>query len=578
MNTPSQIILSRIRRFIFYSLLLFVFLSSTVQAQQVVATSAWGTKFLLYTPPGYNPATPAPLLVYLHGGGSIGNDFTILTKSSASDKAPPWLIANNKWPASRPFIVISPQMHRNKLIKNKNDQQWNMDTVNEMINYVKTQFNIDANKLYFTGMSFGGAGCWTYAQTYPDKVAAFVPLSGKTDLTKACLVKNIPVWVFHGANDKLVFTSHSVNMVNAINACSPAGKAKPFLNLLNAKEHEGWNDVWDGTDGYLVFDWLLKFTKNSTTNVSPYVTAGADLRILQRSTALSLAGEYFDTDGTIPTVKWTKISGPSITLGNTNTSVLKLTNLVPGTFEFELRVTDNSGAQSFDRVIVEIVSSVAATDVSVNNLVLMNGATNADIGNLSEGMIINTASLGVTQFNVRAEATATTTKSIRFRVNTDQNTRTIGTIPFLIKKQATSTEWIMANGTYNICATPYKSGSAKGNPGVSLCYNVTVTNTPAARVETEESVSDLTSENSLAIQVYPSPARDYIHVQGDTESKSNTNFMIVNLMGQEIQHGTLTHEELQSGTDIRFTNPNTGIHFIVLRNQNLNHKIKFEIE
>jgi hypothetical protein len=322
----------------------------------------------------------------------------------------------------------------------------------------------------------------------------------------------------------------------------------------------------------------LKFTKNSTANVSPYVTAGADLRILQRSSALSLAGEYFDTDGTITTVNWTKISGPSITLSSTNTSILKLTNLVPGTFEFELRVTDNSGAQSFDRVIVEIVSSVAATDVSVNKLVLMNGATNADIGNLTEGMVINTASLGVTQFNIRAEATVTTTKSIRFRVNTDQNTRTIGTVPFLIKKQSTSTEWVMANGTYNICATPYKSGSAKGTPGISLCYKVTVTNAPAARAETEELASDLTSENSFAINVYPIPARDYIHVQGDTESKSNTNFTIVNLMGQEIQRGTLTHEELQSGTDIRFTNSNTGIHFILLRNQNLNHKIKFEIE
>ncbi|HEY8935014.1 MAG TPA: alpha/beta fold hydrolase [Cyclobacteriaceae bacterium] len=577
MNTPSQIILSRIRLCIFYSLLL-VTLSHTIQAQQVVATSSWGTKFLLYTPPGYNPATPAPLLVYLHGGGSIGNDFTILTKSSASDKGPPWLIANNKWPASRPFIVISPQMHRNTLIKNKNDQEWNMDTVNEMINYVKTQFNINANKLYFTGMSFGGAGSWTYAQTYPDKVAAFVPISGKTDLTKACIVKNIPVWVFHGANDKLVFPTHSINMVNAINACSPAGKAKPNLNLLNAKEHEGWNDVWDGTDGYLVFDWLLKFTKNSTANVAPYVTAGADLRILQRSAPLSIAGEYFDTDGTITAVNWTKISGPSITLSNTNTNMLKLTNLVPGTFEFELRVTDNSGAQSFDRVIVEIVSSVAATDVSVNKLVLINGATNADIGNLTEGMVINTTSLGITQFNVRAEATATTTKSIRFRVNTDQNTRTIGTLPFLIRKVSSSTEWTMANGTYNICATPYKSSGAKGNPGVSLCYKVIVTNTPATRVETEELSSDLTGENSFDIHVYPNPARDYIHIQGDSKCQTNTNFTIVNLMGQEIQRGTLSHEELQSGTDIRFTNPRTGIHFILLRNQNLNHKIKFDVE
>jgi poly(3-hydroxybutyrate) depolymerase len=433
--------------------------------------SPWGTKFLCHLPKNYVASTPVPMLLYLHGGASIGNDLSILINPTSSDKAPPQLIATGNWPAdTRPFIVISPQLRRNKNIPNYNDQEWNPDSVNEVLEYVKTLYSIDANRIYLTGMSLGGAACWSYAAAYPSKVAAFVPISGKTDITQACILKDIPIWAFHGSNDNLVDPPYTIDMVNAVTAC--AGVYKPKLNLLNTKAHEGWNEVWNGTDGYPVFDWMLQFTKNNFTNKPAFVTAGADLRLLQRTGTTHIYGEYFDFDGSVTTAAWSQISGPAITLNTSNPSFLEFTNAPAGDYEFELRITDNLGLQSFDRMKLQIVSSVGS-EAAVTDLVLMNGGTNANIGNLSDGYIINKTTLGTTQFNVNALATGGAV-SVIFRVNGDQNVRIPGS-PFLIRKQVSSPEWVIANGDYNICATPYTQNAGKGLPGISQCFKVTVT-------------------------------------------------------------------------------------------------------
>ncbi|HTJ48766.1 MAG TPA: alpha/beta hydrolase-fold protein, partial [Cyclobacteriaceae bacterium] len=432
--------------------------------------SPWGTKFLRHLPKNYSPSTPVPMLLYLHGGASIGSNLSILTNPTSSDKAPPQLIATGNWPDTRPFIVISPQLKRNNNIPNYNDQEWDPDSVNEVLEYVKTLFSIDANRIYLTGMSLGGAACWSYAAAYPSKVAAFVPISGKTDTTQACILKDIPIWAFHGSNDNLVDPPYTIGMVNAVTAC--AGAYKPKLNLLQVRTHEGWNEVWNGSDGYPVFDWMVQFTKNNFSNKPAFVTAGADLRLLQRSGATHIYGEYFDFDGNVTTVAWSQISGPAITLNTTNPNFLEFTNAPAGDYEFELRVTDNLGLQSFARMKLQIVSSIGS-EAAVTDLILMNGGTNANIGNLSDGYIINKTTLGTTQFNVSA-LTAGSALSVVFRVNGDQNVRTPGS-PFLIRKQVSSPEWVIANGDYNICVTPFKQTAGRGAPGISQCFKVTVT-------------------------------------------------------------------------------------------------------
>lgn len=442
-------------------------------AQQVAKTSPAGTKMWVYTPPSYSTGTAThPVLVFLHGAGELGDDLTLLT-TKTSNQYPPKLIATNKWNTSMPLIVVSPQLKRDPNL-NPNFHLWPAAYVDEVIEYVKKNYRVDASRIYISGVSIGAAGSWDYAAAYPAKVAALNPICGLSDPKKACLVKNIPIWAFHGGSDTQVPSTYVSDMVAAIKKCSPAPIYVPRLSLLHTRTHEGWNEIYTGQLGVNIFDWMLKFKKNVTTNKTPYVNANKDNKILLRSTSYHISGDYFDWDGTA-TPKWTKISGPAVTMAGATTAFLKLTGLTVGTYEFQLTATDNRGAVSTDRVKLTVVSPTAPP--AVNGMVLVNGKTNADIKAITEGMVINKTTLGVTEFNVRANV-STGVYSVTFSVNNDQQTRIVNSPgPYLIKKPTSSPEWQLANGTYVICATPYPQTGGRGTPGISQCYKVSVTTT-----------------------------------------------------------------------------------------------------
>jgi len=449
-------------------------LSIVLFAQQEAYESPAGTKFLLYTPPGYSSGTSTfPLLLSLHSRGEVGDDLTELT-SKNPEEMPSRLIYLNRWPQDLPFIVLTPQLRPEEGDPDpKWGPQWPAEYIDEVVRYVIANFRVDLGRIYVTGMSKGGIGTWTYASAYPDKVAAIIPISGRSDLTKACAVKNIPTWVFHGDGDELVTPEYSIDMVNAIKACQPPGVYKPHLNILHARNHNGWNEVYNGSSGYRIYEWLLKFSKGDTSNKNPYVNAGPDLRIKLRNDPLHIIGDFFDSDGEITNVIWKQTGGTPLTLSNTGSELLNLSGLTTGLYEFELTVTDDKGGQSSDKVALEITDS--SVTPSITQLVLFNGKTDAEIGNLSEGQVINRTALNLTEINIKAipsEGTA----SIKFSINTDRNTRTQNNGPYFIKNQTSTTpEWQIGNGTYLICATPYSQASAIGSPGVSQCYKITFT-------------------------------------------------------------------------------------------------------
>jgi predicted esterase len=596
--------------FIFIILVVFVlFLKSHFTlAQQVSKVSPAGTKFWIYTPSGYpSSATTYPLLVVLHGGSEIGDDLTTLT-SNTSHQIPSRLIYLHQWPQTLPFIVVSPLLKRDNSVPNPNDQEWPAKYVDEVVQYVRSLYKIDGSRMYFTGISLGGAGCWDYAFAYPSKVAALLPISGKTRPEKACIVKNIPIWAFHGESDALVSPQFSIDMVNAINACSPIGLYKPRLNLLYTRAHEGWNEIYNGTNGYKVYDWLLQFKKNSTVNRLPYVNAGFVRKILLRTKPLTLIGDYFDTDGSITSVKWTQTSGVALTMSGTTTKFLKLSNLKAGTFEFQLAITDNKGGVSSDKVSVTIVSSAVAPYVTT--FTLMNGKTNSDVTNLTEGQVINKTTLGLTEINIRATSSSGT-GSVRFSVNSDETTRIINSPgPYLITKQISAPEWQIKNGDYVICATPYPQTGARGVPGICQCYKITVTSSaPAtvARTSADEvfiaregdalkasrdsvqwllngeeieganadvitpkqngeyfvrftddnkgtaiSNSIVVTENKPArtsIKIYPNPSSSFVHVEG-IDARTPAKFSIYNAAGIAVQQGILSDSKINLKSDL----------------------------
>jgi hypothetical protein len=93
------------------------------------------------------------------------------------------------------------------------------------------------------------------------------------------------------------------------------------------------------------------------SNAVPVANAGIDKTIFLPTNTVTLQGSATDSDGTISGYLWTKVSGGSASLANTNTSTLNVGGLIAGTYIFQLTVTDNRGAKTSDEVSVFVKSA-----------------------------------------------------------------------------------------------------------------------------------------------------------------------------------------------------------------------------
>ncbi len=98
----------------------------------------------------------------------------------------------------------------------------------------------------------------------------------------------------------------------------------------------------------------VMLTVNPAPNIAPVASAGADKAITLPTSATTLTGVATDSDGTIASYTWTKVSGGAATLANASTATLSVSGLVAGTYTFRLSVTDNSGASTADDVVLTV--------------------------------------------------------------------------------------------------------------------------------------------------------------------------------------------------------------------------------
>ena len=365
----------------------FLFFSQA-SAQQTAKVSSAGTHYLEYLPQGYNSNTSKyPIVISLHGIGEKGN--------TAADV---WRVANVslakyiKYGQDYPFIVISPQLKTSI-------GTWPPNYIMEVINHVKKYLRVNNQKIYLTGLSLGGFGVWKTAGAYPDVFAAIVPIcSGGNDLNNACKLaaSNVPVWAFHGDKDTRVSYTVSTKMVNAINGCSPKPNPLAKVTLFPGLNHGIWDKVYKETSA---LNWMLSFTNGTTSteteaptssNASPTVSAGGDKTVTLPTNYIYLQGSAGDSDGSIASWQWTKVSGPSASLSGATSAKVKAYNLAQGTYFFRLTVRDNDGATKYDDV--KVVVNESSTSTTTNKLPVVSAGTDKSTTTATSWTVVGSAS------------------------------------------------------------------------------------------------------------------------------------------------------------------------------------------
>lgn len=224
-------------------LLVLVFLNCSTHAQliedeQKVAVTE-NLRYYLYFPKAYEaePDKEFGLLLFLHGGGESGADLQEIKKNG-----PPRLLAEGK---QLPFLVLAPQNpHKKKF--------WNIHAVNQLLDSVVEQYRVDPRRIYLTGLSRGGSAAWDMAVQYPSKFAALAVVCGMAPTPYAhWLDKQMPIWVFHGAQDPIIPVSESDIMVEKLQEMQYDVRYSRYEGV----GHNSWEKAYTTEE---LYQWLHK--------------------------------------------------------------------------------------------------------------------------------------------------------------------------------------------------------------------------------------------------------------------------------------------------------------------------------
>ncbi|HZL36577.1 MAG TPA: prolyl oligopeptidase family serine peptidase [Tepidisphaeraceae bacterium] len=196
--------------------------------------------YLLYLPADYNKEADKkfPLILFLHGSGERGSDV-----NKVKVHGPPKMVeAHPDAEPAKDFIVVSPQC--------PTDGWWKADELNALLDDVMARYHVDGDRVYLTGLSMGGFGTWDMASKFPKRFAAIAPMCGGGNAGMVRHIKNLPIWVFHGAADHVVPVQRSDEMVEALKKAGADVKYTRYPGV----DHDCWTRSYANPE---LYSWFL---------------------------------------------------------------------------------------------------------------------------------------------------------------------------------------------------------------------------------------------------------------------------------------------------------------------------------
>lgn len=183
-----------------------------------------------------------PLILQLHGAGERGDGGEDLSKVEIHGFAR--LMQQQDFEC----ILVMPQCPK--------DTFWaaRVESILKFIDQLKQEFPIDEDRVYLTGLSMGGYGTWYTAMANPSLFAAIAPVCGGGMAWNAGVL-NMPVWAFHGAEDKVVNVRNTEEMIERLQALH----RDVTYTRLEGVGHNAWVHAYQEP----LLRWLLEQSRNS---------------------------------------------------------------------------------------------------------------------------------------------------------------------------------------------------------------------------------------------------------------------------------------------------------------------------
>lgn len=218
---------------------------------------------ILY-PNGFDENKKYPILLFLHGSGERGDDNEAQLKHGGE--------MIRKGMETHNGIVIFPQCPQEdfwiRILEVENGPDGTrsfvpdvesppsdaMQMVIELMEDMKQKSYVEKSRIYVGGLSMGGMGTFDLCWRKPDLFAAAVPICGAGAPAKADQFVNLPMRVYHGADDQAVPVEESLKMIDALKRLG--GNPESFI--YPGVNHNSWDNAFAEPD---FLEWIFKQQK-----------------------------------------------------------------------------------------------------------------------------------------------------------------------------------------------------------------------------------------------------------------------------------------------------------------------------
>jgi hypothetical protein len=437
-------------RHIFTCIFCFVFFTVSGQIPSNILVKRSGASggnpefgFLEFKPDDYttNGAYKHPVIIALHGQGDWG-DGTISPDTDPTN-ATGVIIGRvlkggvgelvrlgatmkfSLYNRNGSFVVLMPQLNNQGA---PSPGPWQPFYVQTMIDYAKANLNIDPDKIFITGYSYGGGGTWVHPGTSlanANQIAGVIPVCGidaqgqVPNLGQHLANGNVAVLGVHAGDDQTVSAFSTINAVGAVSTFSPFTKPQFFKPGLKGGHNIyqtsslafGAYYAYDTTNRFMypnIYQWMLGVSRANLigipgSNQAPVADAGEGGLNINKTVdparyAINLdASASFDNKDVIVRYIW-ELAG--VSNGGEAAAIRRRSNInqvqsfpdssvnVPititklGTYNFRLRLLDLYGAETVVVKQINLTNGGGNTPVFINigpDVTITNGASNVPV-------------------------------------------------------------------------------------------------------------------------------------------------------------------------------------------------------
>jgi poly(3-hydroxybutyrate) depolymerase len=254
-------------------------------------------------PANFNPALKYPLVIFLHGAGEVGGSNGVQLNGNANGSMIYVASASPNNQQSYPCFFVAPHLASGAWVDATRKIQI-PGMIDQLLNDPTFGANIDPDRIYITGLSYGGSGTWVLAIDHPELYAAAIPMSGNSAAVQslASSLATVPTWTFHALNDPNGPTppSNTENMVKAMRTLG----LNPTFTETDSGGHGPWS-TWYSTPALV--PWTMAQIKDTKTVTVPGVSITSPTNSGTYATplnTLNMSGTVVDSTVAATQVLW----------------------------------------------------------------------------------------------------------------------------------------------------------------------------------------------------------------------------------------------------------------------------------